>query len=264
MDYEALITVMRRLALQAGEKIMEIYDSADFEVKLKADESPVTAADEAADAIISAGLRAAFPEVLLVTEEQAASHSLSGDTFLIVDPLDGTKEFIEGVPQFVVSIGLVRSGVPILGVLYNPVKQELFRTDDSGGVWYNDDPARLCQADSLHQVGCLNSRSETRRGLWEPWKNEFKTLIPIGSVAYKLGLVSSGQEDFFVTLRPKNEWDVCAGHALLKAQGGTLKTNLGKEIVYNQRKTVITPGMTGGNVRLVEAFIQRFIAREGK
>ncbi|MCK5501312.1 MAG: 3'(2'),5'-bisphosphate nucleotidase CysQ, partial [Tritonibacter mobilis] len=93
MNYDDLVVVMRRLALEAGDKIMEIYNADDFEVKQKSDDSPVTAADEAADALISAGLRAAFPGVLLVTEEQAESHSAKGDTFLIVDPLDGTKEF---------------------------------------------------------------------------------------------------------------------------------------------------------------------------
>ena len=94
MDYEQLVTVMRRLSIEAGDKIMEIYGADDFEVKTKSDESPVTIADEAADKIISDGLRAAFPDVMLVTEEQSATHSASGDTFLIVDPLDGTKEFI--------------------------------------------------------------------------------------------------------------------------------------------------------------------------
>ena len=91
MNYETLVQVMRRLALEAGDKIMEIYDSPDFEVKTKSDESPVTEADEAADALISAGLREAFPDMALVTEEQADSHEQDVMTFLIVDPLDGTK-----------------------------------------------------------------------------------------------------------------------------------------------------------------------------
>ena len=87
MDYEKLTHVMRELALVAGDKIMEIYGRDDFEVKSKSDDSPVTEADEAADAIISAGLRSAFPDVLLITEEQAATHDMQADTFLIVDPL---------------------------------------------------------------------------------------------------------------------------------------------------------------------------------
>ena len=84
MNFDRLIPVIRRLALEAGDKIMEIYDADDFEVKVKSDESPVTEADEAADAIISSGLRREFPDVALVTEEQAESHSLSAKNFLIV------------------------------------------------------------------------------------------------------------------------------------------------------------------------------------
>ncbi len=91
MTYDTLIPVIRRLALEAGDKIMEIYEADDFDVKVKSDSSPVTEADEAADALISAGLRAAFPDILLVTEEQAASHSEKGDTFLIVDPLEAPR-----------------------------------------------------------------------------------------------------------------------------------------------------------------------------
>ena len=95
---------MRKLALQAGDAIMAIYNGPDFEVKTKSDDSPVTAADEAADALISAGLRSAFPDVTLITEEQSDSHSLSGQTFLIVDPLDGTKEFVHRRGDFTVNI----------------------------------------------------------------------------------------------------------------------------------------------------------------
>ena len=112
MDYQELVTVMRRLAIEAGDKIMEIYDAGDFDVKTKSDASPVTVADEAADKIISDGLRAAFPDVVLVTEEQAATHSAKGDTFLIVDPLDGTKEFINRRGDFTVNIALVEGGEP--------------------------------------------------------------------------------------------------------------------------------------------------------
>src|SRR6056297_2612375 len=112
MDYGKLTEVMRVLALEAGDAIMEIYGQDDFAVEAKDDDSPVTAADKDADAIISAGLRAAFPDMMLVTEEQAASHAQSGDTFLIVDPLDGTKEFIHRRGDFTVNIAFVENGTP--------------------------------------------------------------------------------------------------------------------------------------------------------
>ena len=108
MNHERLVGVMRQLALEAGDRIMDIYNADDFDVKVKSDDSPVTEADEAADALISAGLRAAFPDMPLVTEEQAESHGQSVDTFLIVDPLDGTKEFINRRGDFTVNIALCR------------------------------------------------------------------------------------------------------------------------------------------------------------
>ena len=117
MDTSRLVPLMRRLALEAGDRIMTVYNGPDFEVRAKGDLSPVTEADEAADAVISAGLRAAFPDVPLNTEEQADSHALTAQTFLIVDPLDGTKEFVQRRGDFTVNIAYVRDGVPVAGVV---------------------------------------------------------------------------------------------------------------------------------------------------
>lgn len=251
-------------AVKAGQILLKYYKNS-YEIQDKSYHNPVTTADHEADAFLKDFLMTATPDFGWLSEETVdTTERLEKEFVWIVDPLDGTKEFIEGVPQFVVSIGLVQHGKPILGVLYNPVKDELFQTTAEGQVLFNGEAANFCETPDLNQVSCLNSRSETKRGLWEPWANEFKSLIPIGSVAYKLALVATGREDFFVTLRPKNEWDICAGHALLLAQGGDMKTNTGMDINYNQPKTVITPGMTGGNTTLVNAFISRFIAREGK
>ena len=129
MDFDRLIPIIRRLALEAGDRIMEVYNGPEFEVKSKSDASPVTEADEAADAIISAGLRAAFPDVVLITEEQAASHALTAQTFLIVDPLDGTKEFVQRRGDFTVNIAYVQNGVPTHGIVYAPAKDRMFAGD---------------------------------------------------------------------------------------------------------------------------------------
>ncbi len=134
MDRVRLAAVMRRLALEAGAAIMAIYDRPDMGLRAKDDESPVTAADEAADALIAAGLAAAFPGVPVVTEEQASSHAFRADTFLIVDPLDGTKEFVQRRGDFTVNIALVERGAPVAGVVYAPAKGRLFATDPEGGA----------------------------------------------------------------------------------------------------------------------------------
>jgi 3'(2'), 5'-bisphosphate nucleotidase len=221
---------MRRLALQAGEKIMEIYDSADFEVKLKADESPVTAADEAADAIISAGLRAAFPEVLLVTEEQAASHSLTGETFLIVDPLDGTKEFLHRRGDFTVNIALVENGAPTRGVVYAPAKQRMFLTRADGqsveetGPFAADTPGtlteiRVAQADN---AGLMVVASKSHRDqATDDYIGQYsvKDMKSAGS-SLKFCLVAAGEADLYPRLGRTMEWDTAAGHAVLAGAGG--------------------------------------------
>jgi 3'(2'), 5'-bisphosphate nucleotidase len=125
---------MRKLALEAGDKIMEVYNSDDFDVRSKSDDSPVTEADEIADAHISAGLRAAFPDIALVTEEQSDTHETQLSTFLIVDPLDGTKEFINRRGDFTVNIAYVENGVPVRGVVYAPAKGRMFYTEADGST----------------------------------------------------------------------------------------------------------------------------------
>ena len=158
MNYETLVRVMRRLALEAGDKIMEIYESDDFEVKSKSDASPVTEADEAADALISAGLRENFPDTALVTEEQADSHTQDAMTFLIVDPLDGTKEFVQRRGDFTVNIAYVEDGVPTRGVVYAPAKGRMFYTTATGSS-VEEPGGRLCRLNAFSHAGTAHGRA---------------------------------------------------------------------------------------------------------
>ena len=98
----------------------------------------------------------------------------------------------------------------------------------------------------------LNSRSETKKGLWDPYIDAFRELKPIGSVAYKLGLTAAGKADIFASLRPKNEWDICAGNCIVNEAGGKLIDLFGEERNYNQEDTLITPGLIAGRVNAVE------------
>jgi len=133
MDYAAIVATFRRLALDAGAAILEVYGSEDFAVRAKSDASPVTEADELADALITRGLEAAFPAIPSVTEEVEASHGLSdAPAFFLVDPLDGTKEFVQRRGDFTVNIALIENGVPTRGVVYAPAQGRLFYTDADG------------------------------------------------------------------------------------------------------------------------------------
>jgi myo-inositol-1(or 4)-monophosphatase len=245
-------------SFKAGEIIMQYYCD-DYEIKEKGYHNPVTTADNEADSYLKSTLMSARPQYGWLSEETVDSkRRLSKEKVWIVDPLDGTKEFIEGVPQFVVSIALVEKGTPIIGVLHNPVTKETFHAVKGKGTYLDDNVYRCSIKDSTTDMLILNSRSETRKGLWEPYKQYFKELKPIGSVAYKMGLTATGKADIFVTLRPKNEWDVCAGTCLINEAGGKVIDLNGKELTFNNQKTLIEPGLIAGYNLSVEKTFKIF------
>ncbi len=230
MDYTQLSTVMRRLALEAGDAIMQIYGQDDFDVKSKSDDSPVTAADEAADALISAGLRAAFPDVLLVTEEQAASHTQRADTFLIVDPLDGTKEFINRRGDFTVNIALVENGAPTRGVVYAPAKARMFYTQADGTAVEETGPLDKAAVGTVTQIKVSSPNNDAlmvvaskshRDQATEDYiaKYAVKDSRSAGS-SLKFCLVAMGEADIYPRVGRTMEWDTAAGHAVLAGAGG--------------------------------------------
>ena len=230
MDFDRLERVMRRLALEAGDAIMVIYGQDDFDVRAKSDASPVTAADEAADALISAGLRAAFPDVLLVTEEQAASHSERAGAFLIVDPLDGTKEFVHRRGDFTVNIAYVEDGVPVRGVVYAPAKGRMFYTG-ADGVSVEEEgpfdkaavgavaPIKVSTPDNgaLMVVASKSHRDQATDDYIG--KYAVRDMTSAGS-SLKFCLVATGEADLYPRLGRTMEWDTAAGHAVLAGAGG--------------------------------------------
>ena len=232
MDYDKLVTEMRRLALEAGDRIMEIYWQDDFEVKSKSDDSPVTAADEAADAIISDGLRQAFPDVMLVTEEQAATHTAKGDTFLIVDPLDGTKEFVHRRGDFTVNIALVEKGVPTRGVVYAPAKSRMFFTQADGqsveetGDFTKDQvgATKAISVSDPDNAALMVVASKSHRDQATDdyiGKYAVRDMTSAGS-SLKFCLVATGEADLYPRLGRTMEWDTAAGHAVLNGAGGAV------------------------------------------
>jgi 3'(2'), 5'-bisphosphate nucleotidase len=230
MELAALISVFRHLALEAGDRILEIYESPDFEVKAKSDASPVTEADEAADALISAGLRAAFPDVPLITEEQADSHAQTARTFLIVDPLDGTKEFVQRRGDFTVNIAYVENGVPLRGVVYAPAKKRLFYTLADGTAVEEmgpfdktaigaTRPIRVSTPDNtaLMVVASKSHRDQATDDYIS--KYSVRDSKSAGS-SLKFCLVATGEADLYPRLGRTMEWDTAAGDAVLRGAGG--------------------------------------------
>ena len=230
MDFEKINKVFRRLALEAGDKIMEIYGRDDFEVKTKSDDSPVTVADEAADAIISAGLRREFPDIALVTEEQANSHSIKADSFIIVDPLDGTKEFIKRRGDFTVNIAYVENGVPIRGVVYAPARERLFYTDASGvtveetGDFAKEQPGPttgLTVSKPDNSALMVVASKSHRDQATDDYINKYSVLdSKSAGSSLKFCLVATGEADIYPRVGRTMEWDTAAGHAVLSGAGG--------------------------------------------
>jgi 3'(2'), 5'-bisphosphate nucleotidase len=230
MPNTKIVSEIRRLSILAGTEIMEIYEGDGFDVKLKSDNSPVTAADEAADALIFAGLRAAFPDIAIVTEEQSDSHSVSADRFFIVDPLDGTKEFVHRRGDFTVNIALIEDGTPVLGVVYAPARQRLFYTQADGqtveelGAFDPDvvgetKTISVTKPDnaSLTVVASKSHRDQATDDYIGKYKvNAFQSA---GS-SLKFCLVAAGEADLYPRLGRTMEWDTAAGHAVLLGAGG--------------------------------------------
>lgn len=245
-------------AKEAGSIIMQYYKSK-YEIRDKSYHNPVTTADNAADKYLRETLTKEYPDYGWLSEETVDSKErLDKKRTWVVDPLDGTKEFIEGVPHFVVSVGLVENGEPIVGVLYNPASKEIFTATRDGGAFLDGEKINCSNLTNFKEMVILNSRSETRNGLWFPYANDFKEQRPIGSVAYKLGLTSAGKADVFASLRPKNEWDVCAGHCIIREAGGEMVTLEGKPITYNNPKTLITPGIIAVRKDILQETINLF------
>ena len=230
MDFDHLIPTIRRLALEAGDAIMQVYNGPDFAVKSKSDASPVTEADEAADALISAGLRAAFPDVVLITEEQADSHALSAKTFLIVDPLDGTKEFVQRRGDFTVNIAYVENGVPLRGVVYAPAQGRLFYTQADGVSVEETGPLAKDAVGAVAPIkvsapdngGLMVVASKSHRDATTDdyiGKYAVKDAKSAGS-SLKFCLVATGEADIYPRLGRTMEWDTAAGDAVLRGAGG--------------------------------------------
>jgi 3'(2'), 5'-bisphosphate nucleotidase len=232
VDFERLATVMRRLALEAGDRIMEIYAAPDFEVRAKSDASPVTEADEAADALISTGLRAAFPDLALITEEQADSHGQIASTFLIVDPLDGTKEFVQRRGEFTVNIAYVEAGEPLRGVVYAPAKGRLFYTLADGrsveelGTFDKDHPGEqkpISVSMPDNRALMVVASKSHRDAATDDYIARYaaRDMTSAGS-SLKFCLVATGEADLYPRLGRTMEWDTAAGDAVLRGAGGEM------------------------------------------
>jgi myo-inositol-1(or 4)-monophosphatase len=160
--------------------------------------------------------------------------------------LDGTREFVTGIPEWCISIALVEDGRPIAAGVCNPATDETFLGCRSAGVTYNGVPASPSHKSTLEQAVVLASRSEVTRGEWKQFEDEVFTLRPTGSVAYKLALIAVGHADVTWTLSPKNEWDIAAGVHLVEAAGGIVAGLDHFPLSFNREETLCSGLYAGG------------------
>src|SRR6266536_1812148 len=232
-------------ALEAAREVLGRFTPGAIKAEYKAGHDPVTEADRAVDAVLRKNLLRDGEGWL--SEESVDDFTRLGKQLVwVVDPLDGTREFVQGIPEFCVSIALVENHIPVAGGICNPATNELILGSRDTGVTYNGKPAHPSWRKDLHGALVLASRSEVKRGEWKQFESADFKIRPMGSVAYKLGLVSAGRADLTFTLVPKNEWDVAAGAALVESAGGWILKLDHSPLRCNQKNPLISGLLAGG------------------
>lgn len=238
MNYTKEINTARTAALEAGQLIASYYGQT-IKPSFKANDQPVTVADHDANKIIRSMIGKAYPNDGWLSEEDVDdSRRFEKKRVWIVDPLDGTRDFIKKCPEFGVSIALVDNHQPVLGVVYNPITRELFTAIAGQGAFFNEKPMRVRAKKIQPRTQLLVSHSEHKRGEWVRFQGQFDT-FPTGGCAYKMSKVARGDADGSFTLSPKSEWDTCAGDIVIREAGGIVSYLDGSPIKYNQPSTIM-------------------------
>lgn len=235
------------IARDAGAAIMEIY-AGDFKVEFKGDDSPLTCADRVSHEVIFASLQQSFPEIPILSEEGKGilyAERKHWQRFWLVDPLDGTKEFIKRNGEFTVNIALIEAQRPVAGVVYVPAQNKLYWGVKGEQAWMqqgDDAPRAIHVRPADHEVGLtvVMSRSHPSAEL-EVYLENFKVAetLPVGS-SLKLCVVAEGLADLYPRLGPTMEWDTAAGHAIVEAAGGSVFTADNQLLRYN-KKSLLNP-----------------------
>lgn len=239
------------LALREASRVLIGFFRSDLEVQRKEGGDPVTEADRAANDVLHRILPQGG-EGWLSEETIDDPARLSARRVWVVDPLDGTREFVTGIPEWCVSVGLVENGEAVAGGVANPATGETILGAAGLGVTLNGEPVATAPRTALEGAEVLASRSEVKRGEWERFRDAPFRIRACGSVAYKLGLVAAGIVDATWTLVPKNEWDVAAGTALVRAAGGRVWMPTGEPLRFN-RPSPKLPGLIATSAALAGA-----------
>ena len=243
---EDLIAPATNIARDASSLIMKIYKT-DFEIETKADNSPLTAADKASHINIVRGLKKITPDVPILSEESSEisfAERSSWDEYWLIDPLDGTREFIHRNGEFTVNIALIRNHNPVLGIVHLPARDQVY-FGYRGAAFRCDGeelPRQIHVTAQAHSpVRVLGSRSHRGSSLDRYLNNLGEhVMVPIGS-SLKICLVAAGEADIYPRLGPTSEWDIAAAHAVVECAGGQVTGLDGQPIRYNTKSNVVNP-----------------------
>jgi myo-inositol-1(or 4)-monophosphatase len=231
------LEILLQTVKEAGAAILSLQKTG-FSVERKSNWSLVTKADLLANDILRNHLTSKFPDYGWLSEESKDSpERLMKERVWIVDPIDGTKEFVAGLGEYAVSVALIENGFPILGCVLNPATDELFYAIKGKGAWLGR--CRLKCDESLKPPFLfLVSRTEYARGEWKQFEQTHR-IQQVGSIAYKLALLAAGRAHATFSLGPKNEWDIAAGTLLVTEAGGIVTDARGEKFIFNQAKTLV-------------------------
>ena len=238
-DRQQLVRDLGDAAREAGEAIRAIVRRG-FEIEAKGDLSPVTEADRAAEMVILAALARLAPGVPVIAEEEVAAGRIPahGETYFLVDPLDGTKEFIRGGDDYTVNIGLIEGGTPTLGVVYSPATDRLHGGAVGEGAWLDEGqgPRAIRTRERGGEVVAVASKSHLNQATVDYLEAAVGLCehVSIGS-SLKFCILAEGRADIYPRAAPTSEWDTAAGHAILLAAGGLVDGPDGKPLCYGKR-----------------------------
>jgi 3'(2'), 5'-bisphosphate nucleotidase len=238
IDYGRLVDDLADAAREAGEAILEVVRRG-FEVEAKRDTSPVTEADRAAELVILAALARAAPGIPVIAEEQVAAGHIPAhdDCYFLVDPLDGTKEFIRGGSDYTVNIGLIENGAPRLGVVFAPASGRLHAGCVGAGAWLDAGQGRrpIRTRERGEHIAAVASKSHLNQATIDYLEAAVGAcdFVSVGS-SLKFCILAEGEADIYPRLAPTSEWDTAAGHAVLLAAGGLVDGTDGSPLRYGK------------------------------
>ncbi len=265
MTREVLLAGTKEITLRAAREVRRSFLARDFDVTSKGSAGPLSSADLAANETLIRGLSALDPGAAVLSEEtKDNSDRLSRRSVWIIDPIDGTREFVNGIPEFSVSVGRSEEGSAVLGAVALPADNTIIFGAVGLGVAVENFETQerrpssgLSKRTELEGATILISASEHRRGYTTALEKTF-VVKPSGSIARKLALLAAGEGDLVVSLCPKNDWDICGGTALVAAADGVVRDlEAGRSRTYNTSET-LSYGLVAGPIGLVDAFLAWF------